>query len=425
MNGSLDLNLDMILVDEISMVRADLFDCADVFLRAVTKRKKIPFGGVQMIFIGDLYQLPPVIRPAERQALLEAYAGPHFFNANIFSQMRPQFVELEKVYRQKDAEFIRLLNAVRNNTLTEKDVAAFNRRHDPDFDPAIMKKGLHVVLTATNDHAEAINRQRLSTLSGKIFRYEGEVGGDFLPDSFPTAQTLEIKKDAQVMLLNNDSLGRWVNGTMARVISAGSEEITVCLENGSRHELEPYTWEMFRHGYDSRLKSLTTETIGTFTQYPLKLAWAVTIHKSQGKTFDHVVIDTGRGIFASGQMYVALSRCRSLDGMILKKPLTRGQALIDWAAVKFLTGFQYARSEEYLPLSKKMEMIREAIENGSELEMIYLKASDVKSKRRVRPIEMGEMEYAGKTFPGLRAFCKERGEERTFRVDRILEMKVV
>lgn len=417
-------NLDCVLIDEISMVRADLLDCADVFLRAVTKKKTIPFGGVQMIFIGDLYQLPPVIRSTEREALLEAYAGPHFFNATVFAKMRPQFVELEKVYRQKDAEFIRLLNAVRNNTLAESDVAAFNRRHDPAFDPA-SKKGLHVVLTSTNDHAESINRQRLSTLSGKVFRFEGDISGNFSPDSLPTAQTLEVKKGAQVMLLNNDSLGRWVNGTMAEVISAGREEITVRLENGSCQELESYTWEMFHHAYDTQRKSLTTETIGTFTQYPLKLAWAVTIHKSQGKTFDHVVIDTGRGVFASGQMYVALSRCRSLEGMILKKPLTRGQAMVDWAAVKFLTGFQYARAEEQLPVSKKMEMIQKAIENESELEMVYLKASDVKSKRRIRPLEMGEMEYKGKTFLGFRAFCLKRQEERHFRIDRILELKGV
>lgn len=422
--AKLYLNLDSILIDEISMVRADLLDCADAFLRAVTRRKKIPFGGVQMIFIGDLYQLPPVIRTTERQALLEAYAGPHFFNAKVFAQMAPHFVELEKVYRQKDAEFIRLLNAVRNNTLTEADVTAFNQRHDPAFDPA-SKKGLHVVLTATNDHADAINRQRLSTLSGKVFQFHGEIGGDFSADSLPTAQTLEIKKNAQVMLLNNDPLGRWVNGTMAEVVSAGHEEIAVKLENGSCHEIEPYTWEMFHHEYDSKRKSLTTETIGTFTQYPLKLAWAITIHKSQGKTFDHVVIDTGRGIFASGQMYVALSRCRSLEGMVLKKPLTRGQAMVDWAAVKFLTEFQYSRAEEQMPISKKMEMIQEAIENENELEMIYLKASDVKSRRRVRPLEMGEMEYNGKTFVGFRAFCLARGEERHFRIDRILELKGV
>ena len=414
--------LDAILIDEISMVRADLLDCVDVFLRTARHKKNIPFGGVKMIFIGDLYQLPPVVRSTERKIFTEHYASVYFFDAHVYSQINMTMVELEKVYRQKDKEFIRLLNAVRNNSLTAEDVHLFNRRCQPHFDP---KDELVVTLTATNDQARQINAAKLASLKTKLRRYCGEVSGDFSGETLPTDETLELKEGSQVMLLNNDPFGRWVNGTMAAVTRLKQESVVVRLESGGEEEIEPFTWNLFRYGYDSKKRALITSSVGSFTQYPLRLAWAVTIHKSQGKTFDRAIVDVGRGTFATGQMYVALSRCRTLEGMILKTKLLPRHVLVDYRIIKFLTGHQYDVSEKKMPLEKKIAAIEEAIEMSGALEIVYLKARDEKSKRVIRPMEVGDMEYNGKIFLGIKAFCESRKEERVFRVDRILELKPI
>lgn len=414
--------LDAALIDEISMVRADLLDCVDAFLRTARRKPKIPFGAVKMIFIGDLYQLPPVVRSAERKIFTDHYPGVYFFDSKVFAQMndRIEMIELEKVYRQKDPEFVRLLNAVRNNTLTDTDVSIFNKRFDPHFDP---KEKMYVTLTAMNDPARQINDLKLASLKTKARRYDGKVSGSFDQGALPTDEALILKEGAQVMLLNNDPTGRWVNGTMAVVTRLKADSVAVRLETGEEEEVEPFTWNLFHYDYDAAKKMLVTENVGSFTQYPLRLAWAVTIHKSQGKTFDRVIVDVGRGTFAAGQMYVALSRCRTLGGMVLKTKLLRRHVLVDWRIVRFLTQYQYGLSEEKMPLEKKMALIQDVIDAGGALEIVYLKAQDEKSKRVIRPMEMGEMEYSGKIFLGLRAFCETRKEERHFRVDRILELK--
>ena len=414
--------LNAILIDEISMVRADLLDCVDTFLRTIRQKKNVPFGGVKMIFIGDLYQLPPVVRSTEKHIFSEHYSGIYFFNSNVYSQIGVELVELEKVYRQKDKEFIRLLNAVRNNSLTEEDIEIFNRQFKPHFAP---KNELYITLTSTNDQARQINGEKLASLHSKARRYQGEVEGEFGEGALPTDESLELKEGAQVMLLNNDPLNRWVNGTMAVITRLKTDEIFVRLETGGEESLQPFKWQMFRYDYDSAKRALVTEKIGSFTQYPLRLAWAVTIHKSQGKTFDRVIVDVGRGTFASGQMYVALSRCRTLEGMILKTRLLRRHVLIDYKIMEFLTGHQYGISEKRMPLEQKITTLQEAIDIGGALEIIYLKARDEKSTRVIRPMEVGEMEYNGKIFLGLLAFCESQKAERHFRVDRILEMKLI
>ncbi|MBI2982345.1 MAG: AAA family ATPase, partial [Deltaproteobacteria bacterium] len=350
--------LDALLIDEISMVRADLLDCVDAFLRAARRKKSVPFGGVKMIFIGDLYQLPPVVRSAEKRIFTDHYPGIYFFDSRVFSQIQAEMVELEKVYRQSDGEFIRLLNAVRNNSLTPEDTALFNRRFQPRFDP---KGEMFVTLTATNDQARFINSEKLASLGAKLMRYHGEVVGEFANETPPTDEVLGLKEGAQVMLLNNDPLGRWVNGTMAVITRLKPGEVRVRLETGGEEEVGLFTWNLFRYDYDAGKKRLFTEEIGSFTQYPIRLAWAVTIHKSQGKTFERVIIDVGRGTFATGQMYVALSRCRTLTGMVLKKRLERRHILVDYRIVKFLTGFQYGVSEKKMPLEEKMAVIERAI----------------------------------------------------------------
>ncbi|HMA53165.1 MAG TPA: AAA family ATPase [Acidobacteriota bacterium] len=447
-------NLDAIVIDEVSMVRADLMDCVERFLRLNGPRPKERFGGLQMIFIGDLYQLPPVVAGQERglfapdppslrrgfgprpdphdapAALAAArYESPYFFSARIFAEpdFSMDFVELEKVYRQSDAAFIGLLNAIRNRSIDEAQIALLNSRFDPAFNPPDGK--FYITLTSTNDLAAVRNREKLASLPGRARRYEGFIDGEFDRRSLPTEESLELKRGAQVMLLINDRKGRYVNGTIGRVSKItksqdadGDDIVTVELPDGGEVDLTPNTWELFRFQYDPEADRIDSESVGAFTQYPLRLAWAVTIHKSQGKTFDRVVIDIGRGAFAHGQVYVALSRCTTFEGLVLRTPIRKSHIWMDWRIVRFLTRFQYKKAEEALPAADRRALILEAIRDGRELEIVYLKPDDTKSRRRIRPESVEMMEYHGKTFEGLRAYCHKRGECRTFRLDRILEI---
>ncbi|HPQ81941.1 MAG TPA: WYL domain-containing protein, partial [bacterium] len=338
-----------------------------------------------------------------------------------YRKMGVRILELEKIYRQHDGRFIDLLGAVRNNTIDEEGLRLLNSRV---VDGKGRDHGGAIFLTALNSEADAINSRRLSELSGKARLYRASVSGAFDEKACPADGLLELKAGAQVMLLNNDSLGRWVNGTIGTVAGMDEEFVQVKLEDGSVEEVEFFTWQMFRFDFDAKARRIVSEPVGTFTQLPLMLAWAVTIHKSQGKTFDRAVIDAGRA-FAAGQVYVALSRLRTLEGMKLARPLKRSHVRVDWRVVQFLTSHSYSISEAALPLEAKVEMIGRAIVERQRIEMVYLKGSDVKSKRTVRPLEVGEMEYAERPFLGMLATCELRGEERVFRVDRILEMRVV
>jgi len=447
-------NLDAIVIDEVSMVRADLMDCVEKFLRLNGPRPKERFGGLQMIFIGDLYQLPPVVTgqerglfapdppslrrrafgtlpPAPLSPALSAprYESPYFFSARIFTEpdFSMDFVELEKVYRQSDAAFITLLNAIRNRSVDEAQIALLNSRLDPGFTPP--DDEFYITLTSTNDLAAARNREKLAALPGRARRYEGFVEGEFDRRSLPTDEALELKRGAQVMLLTNDRKGRYVNGTIGRVAritkaadAEGDDIVTVELPDGGGVDLTPNTWELYRFQYDAEADRIESEAVGAFTQYPLRLAWAVTIHKSQGKTFDRVVIDIGRGAFAHGQVYVALSRCTAFEGLVLRTPIRRSHIWMDWRIVRFLTRFQYKKADEALPLAEKRALLLDAIRDGRELEIVYLKPDDTKSRRRIRPEAVEMMEYCGRRFEGLRAYCHTRGEDRTFRLDRILEI---
>ncbi len=441
-------NLDAIVIDEVSMVRADLMDCVEKFLRLNGPRPKELFGGLQMIFIGDLYQLPPVVtgresglfapdaRTLRRQgAALSSgpsaarYESPYFFSARVFAEpgFDMDFVELEKVYRQNDAAFIALLNAIRNRQVDDAQLALLNSRLEPGFVPPDDR--FYITLTSTNDLAAARNREKLAGLRGRTRRYDGEIIGDFERRSLPTEEALELKPGAQVMLLTNDRKGRWVNGTIGRVARIrksedldGDDIVTVELADGSEVDVGPNTWELYRFEYDAAADRVDAEPVGAFTQYPLRLAWAVTIHKSQGKTFDRVVVDIGRGTFAHGQVYVALSRCTSFEGLVLRTPIRRGHILMDWRIVAFLTRFQYKKADQAQPLAEKRALLAAAIRDGRDLEIVYLKPDDTKSRRRIRPEAVETMEYHGQSFEGLRAFCHTRGAGRTFRLDRILEI---
>ena len=415
--------LTTIIIDEVSMVRADLLDCVDKYLRLNGPEQKQPFGGVQMIFIGDLYQLPPVVTGQEREIFRTHYASPYFFSAKVLETLDLEFIELEKVYRQNDDEFIRLLNSIRNRTVTDVDLALFNRRCDPVF--SAPPGDFYLSLTSTNDLADTINEKRLADLPGKIWKASGAIEGDFGKEYLPTAVDLKLKKGAQIMLLNNDSDGQWINGTIGKVKKfekddEGDDVIVAELDNGETARITPYTWKIYR--FFLKNEELRSEEVGSFTQYPVRLAFAVPIHKSQGKTFEKVIIDVGRGTFAHGQMYVALSRCTTLQGIVLKQPLKKNHILMDWQVVKFLTGMQYARAAMNLSREDKLQIINDAINQKKNLEIVYLKAKDEKSRRTIRPLFMGDMEYNGNPYLGLEAYCLTRRQKRIFNVDRILEI---
>ncbi len=321
--------LDAVIIDEVSMVRADLLDCVDKFLRLNGPSVGEPFGGLQMIFIGDLYQLPPVINNTERGSYDEHYRTPYFYGARVFNEFDMDFIELEKVYRQQDEKFVRLLNAVRDNSADEEDLESLNRRYKPDFEPA--PGDFYIYLTTTNAMARQINDAELAKLDSESFVFNAEVSGKFGNEYIPNAPELQVKVGAQIMLLNNDSAGRWVNGSIGRVTAiiprANETAIQAELDEGLLVEIKPFIWNIYRFFADEG--GLQSEVLGSFKQYPLMPAWAVTIHKSQGKTFDKVIIDMGRGAFACGQTYVALSRCTTLEGIVLKTPILKRHILMD------------------------------------------------------------------------------------------------
>jgi ATP-dependent DNA helicase PIF1 len=425
-NRDIYKKIDTIIIDEISMVRADLLDCVEKFLRLNGPDDQKPFGGVQMVFIGDLYQLPPVVTSAEKDIFRMHYQTPYFFSALSFKSMDMEFIELEKVYRQHDDEFIRLLNAIRNRSVTEEDLAIINRRLDTGFEPP--KGEFYIQLTSTNDMADGINETEMKRLPGKTFKFKAETDGDFGKEYMPTARELKLKKGAQIMMLNNDQLGRWVNGTIGVMTGTTKDDdgnilIRARLDMGEDVFISPFTWSIYRFYVEKN--QLASEVVGTFTQYPIRLAFAVTIHKSQGKTFSRVIIDLGRGTFAHGQLYVALSRCVSLEGIVLKKPVKKGHILLDWAVMKFMTGHQYKLAEKKQPATDKLAMIKNAIRDKRKIEILYLKAKDEKSRRTLKPLDVRQMQFNGHEFTGLEAFCMIRGDIRVFNVDRILEIKAL
>jgi hypothetical protein len=422
--GSIYCKLDIIVIDEISMVRADLLDCVDRFLRLNGPEGDKPFGGIQMAFIGDLYQLPPVVTGGEKEVFQSLYDTPYFYGARVFDSFEMEFVELEKIYRQHDEGFITLLNGIRNNSVTAEGLELLNDRYQPEFEPP--PDDFYVYLTTTNRLAEEINAKRLAGLKGRPYTFTGSIEGDFGQEYLATKIDLEVKVGAQIMMLNNDVEGRWVNGSIGKITgitqNRNDEDILIAeLADGDEVEITPFTWEIYRFFVESG--GLQSEVIGTFTQFPLMLAWAVTIHKGQGKTFDRVIIDIGKGTFAHGQMYVALSRSTTLGGIVLKKLALKKHIWTNYHVMDFLTKYQYKKAEQSCSLDDKIEVIKRAIENEVCLEIVYLKPSDEKTTRVVRPEAVGEMEYRSKKYLGMRGFCLKRNEERVFRIDRILEIR--
>jgi ATP-dependent DNA helicase PIF1 len=322
-NRGLYKNMEVLVIDEISMVRADLLDQIDYFLR-INRENHRPFGGLQVVFFGDLFQLPPVVASEVETALIQNnYDSPYFFSAKVFQDdFAMEMMELRKVYRQENRNFLRLLDAVRLNQVDYPELDELNERYMPDF----LSEDFYITLSARNNRVDAINQMELEKILLPEKVYHATVKGEFNPSFYPTDVALRLKLNAQVMFVKNDPGKEYVNGTIGKVVKLEDEKATVMVEetHGERRyvDVSPVEWEIIR--YKPGLEDpdqIETETIGAFQQLPLKLAWAITIHKSQGKTFDKVIIDLGTGAFEHGQTYVALSRCRTLGGIVLKQPI--------------------------------------------------------------------------------------------------------
>ncbi len=306
--------VDLLIIDEISMVRCDIMDAIDTILKMVRRNYTTPFGGVQLLCIGDLYQLPPVVQNYEWNLLGEYYSSPFFFDSLAIKEQMPLLIELNKVYRQKDEAFVRLLNKVRNNEMDKDDFSDLHLRFNPSFSPSEEEK--FITLTSHNNQADQINQIKLQRILSNDYRYSAEVENDFPPHMYPAEAELVLKKGAQVMFLKNDVIQRkYFNGKIGVISFLNDEKIVVDCD-GTEITVVKETWENTRYTLNREDGKLEQETMGTFSQYPLRLAWAITIHKSQGLTFDKVMIDAGSA-FSSGQVYVALSRCTSLDGIVL------------------------------------------------------------------------------------------------------------
>ncbi len=321
-----------IIIDEISMVRADMLDNIDYFLR-VNREIDEPFGGVQMIFFGDLFQLPPVISsPVERQYFTTRYESPYFFSSDVVQHdIDLEMIELRKVYRQEQKHFIRILDNIRTMHFDYDDMEELNQRHVPLDEE---DEDYYITLTSRNDIANSLNEHELKKIDEDIMFYNAKVTGEFRERLFPTDSTLQLKKGCQVMFIKNDLKKRFVNGTIGKIVSLESDVIKVSIPDPDLGQkiidVEPLEWEILKYDLNKDVSTgIATRVVGTYTQMPLKLAWAITIHKSQGKTFDRVIIDLGRGAFEYGQTYVALSRCRTLEGIILKNPIKPQDVKVD------------------------------------------------------------------------------------------------
>ena len=317
--------MELLIIDEVSMLRADTLDMVDTLLRSV-RRSPLPFGGVQLLFIGDMLQLPPVVKPQEQERLRLYYESNFFFDAQVLKQYPPVHVQLEKVYRQQDQRFVTLLNHLRYNETTPSERAWLESRVRRSFDPS--RSEGYVCLTTHNQRAEEINRRALEELPGAYQDYHAQISGDFPEQLYPVDPMLSLKVGTRVMLIKNDSETprRYYNGSLATVEEMSGEELLLRLETGEVIEAPLYTWHNERYGLDEETGDMQPEIIGTFRHYPLRLAWAITIHKSQGLTFERAAIDL-EAVFSSGQAYVALSRLRSPEGLILISELDRGHQI--------------------------------------------------------------------------------------------------
>lgn len=337
-NWRMYANVETIVIDEISMVRADMMDNIDIFLRN-NRGIDLPFGGVQMIFYGDLFQLPPIIAtPEEKLILTQEYDSPYFFSSRVVQQeIEVHTIELTHVYRQDNMNFVNLLDRVRKRDIDYDDLEELNNRFTEHIDE--ITTDFYITLSSTNATVNSLNTKKLNAIDQPEIKYTASVKGQFNPRRYPAESILKLKVGAQVMFVKNDPDKRFVNGTIGKIVALSEQEIKVLIiqknEDESIIDVQPLEWEIIKYRFDPAAGKLNSDVIGVYKQYPLRLAWAITIHKSQGQTFEKVIIDLGRGAFEYGQTYVALSRCTTLEGIILKKKLTPGDIKVDERITEF------------------------------------------------------------------------------------------
>lgn len=337
--------VELIIIDEISMVRADIIDFIDKVLRVYNRNMREPFGGKQMLFVGDIYQLEPVLKEEDRKLLQAFYQSSYFFDAKVFQQIPLVSIELQKVYRQNDPTFISILDRIRTNQINNKDLARINEQVCPkEKEEPVGKekdKDLSVTLSSRRDTVDWINSQQLDLLPNDKVTFFGNITGEFPESSLPTSMELVLKVGAQIMFIKNDIEKQWVNGTLGTVSGIDEEDglLYIHTEDNEDLQVERETWENIRYRFNEEEQKIEEEQIGTFEQFPVKLAWAITVHKSQGLTFKNVTIDFTGGVFAGGQTYVALSRCKSLEGITLREPIKRNDIFVKSEVAHFAEHF--------------------------------------------------------------------------------------
>ena len=391
--------VDLIIIDEISMVRADIIDCVDRILRVYSGNMRLPFGGKQLLFVGDVFQLEPVVPSDQKEILSLFYASPFFFSARVFKDINLVPIELQKVYRQTDSVFINILDRIRNNAARKQELDTLNGRYFPSFEP--QNEDMYITLATRRDQVDFINEKKLAELPGEEYVSVGKIEGDFPESSLPTQLNLSIKEQAQVIFIDNDYERRWVNGTIGMV--SGIDEngnVYVLLESGVEHLVEPTSWRNYKYKYNEKEKRIEEEIVGTFEQLPIRLAWAITVHKSQGLTFSRVVVDLTGGVFAGGQTYVALSRCTSLEGLVLKSKISSRDIFIRKEIVEFSQIFN------------NQALIEKSIKE-SEAELQYGRAA--------QGFRLGNMQEAVEAFA---AAVSKRNELDNPMVQRLLRLKL-
>ena len=391
--------VDLIIIDEISMVRADIIDCVDRILRVYSGNMRLPFGGKQLLFVGDVFQLEPVVPSDQKEILSLFYASPFFFSARVFKDINLVPIELQKVYRQADSVFINILDRIRNNAARKQELDTLNGRYFPSFEP--QNEDMYITLATRRDQVDFINEKKLAELPGEEYVSVGKIEGDFPESSLPTQLNLSIKEQAQVIFIDNDYERRWVNGTIGMV--SGIDEngnVYVLLESGVEHLVEPTSWRNYKYKYNEKEKRIEEEIVGTFEQLPIRLAWAITVHKSQGLTFSRVVVDLTGGVFAGGQTYVALSRCTSLEGLVLKSKISSRDIFIRKEIVEFSQIFN------------NQALIEKSLKE-SEAELQYGRAA--------QGFRLGNMQEAVEAFA---AAVSKRNELDNPMVQRLLRLKL-
>jgi tetratricopeptide (TPR) repeat protein len=379
--------LELVIIDEISMVRADIIDFIDKILRVYSGNMRPPFGGKQMLFVGDVFQLEPVVTGDTRDIIGRFYTNPYFFNARVFNEFSLVPIELQKVYRQNEEELISMLDRIRVGNPLPSDIDTLNARVVLDNSQATNTKEMTMVIATRRDMVDNINETHLNQLKTKAHTYRGNIEGDFPLSSLPTDMELTLKDGAQVVFIKNDIDKRWVNGTIGVIDHCTNDKVMVKTEDGELHTVMPEKWGNVKYVYNEKKKNIDEIELGSFTQYPLKLAWALTIHKSQGLTFNSVVIDIGRGAFAGGQTYVALSRCRSLQGITMRSTVNPRDIYVNPAIVNFSRTFNNERLiNDAVNATRADELYHAAVtafDNGNIADAVskYFEASSLRNEQ--------------------------------------------